>query len=69
MTKREVATQFGISEDTLSRRLKESAKPQNLNNNINNNSNSYQSTNVDCEANASTINALGSEGKKMRIKI
>ena len=71
MTKREVATQFGISEDTLSRRLKESAKPQNLNNNINNNinnnSNSYQSTNVDCEANASTINALGIDLSKTSI--
>ena len=71
MTKREVATQFGISEDTLSRRLKESAKPQNPqnlnNNNINNNSNSYQSTNVDCEANASTINALGIDLSKTSI--
>ena len=76
MTKREVATQFGISEDTLSRRLKESAKPQNpqnLNNNINNNinnnnnSNNYQSTNVDCEANASTINALGIDLSKTSI--
>ena len=70
MTKREVATQFGISEDTLSRRLKESAKPQNpqnLNNNINNNNNSYQSTNVDCEANASTINALGIDLSKTSI--
>ena len=67
MTKREVATQFGISEDTLSRRLKESAKLQNLNNNINNNSNSYQSTNVDCEANASTINALGIDLSKTSI--
>ena len=76
MTKREVATQFGISEDTLSRRLKESAKPQNpqnlnnnnnINNNINNNNNSYQSTNVDCEANASTINALGIDLSKTSI--
>ena len=67
MTKREVATQFGISEDTLSRRLKESAKPQNLNNNINNNSNSYQSTNVDCEANASTIDTLGIDLSKTSI--
>lgn len=79
MTKREVATQFGISEDTLSRRLKESAKPQNPqnlnnninnnnnNNNINNNSNSYQSTNVDCEANASTINALGIDLSKTSV--
>ena len=67
MTKREVATQFGISEDTLSRRLKESAKPQNLNNNINNNSNSYQSTNIDYEANASTIDTLGIDLSKTSI--
>ena len=37
------------------------------NNNINNNSNSYQSTNVDCEANASTINALGIDLSKTSI--
>ena len=33
----------------------------------NNNSNSYQSTNVDCEANASTINALGIDLSKTSI--